>query len=69
MFPSFMRRSCSQCGGQIEWLTLEQAQQDAQIAKDLEEASRWIGEPVKTIWRCLRPSCQEVGFFGAMHVG
>lgn len=69
MFERTFRRSCTACNGPIVWLTAEQARKDGELAKDLAEAAKWMGEPIQSVWQCKRSTCGEAGFFGSRHSG
>lgn len=63
----FGRKSCSACGAPVDWYTPQEMDADLQaLAK---EAEAFLGEPVASVWRCARPACAEVGFFGGIHAG
>jgi hypothetical protein len=62
-----VRKSCSQCGAPVD--TFAADEMDAELKAEAKQAEAFMGEPVASAWRCVRPSCAEVGFFGGVHVG
>jgi hypothetical protein len=61
------RKNCSQCGASIVWFKPEEM--DAELKTLAKQASKFMGEPVASVWRCTVPACAEVGFFGGIHAG
>lgn len=62
-----VRKSCPQCGAPVDTFTA--AEMDAELKADAKQAEAFMGEPVTSAWRCARPACAEVGFFGGIHAG
>jgi len=60
-----VRKVCSQCGGAIEWIELRDM--DSELLRLAQQAKDFLGEAVSSVWRCTRPACAEVGFFGGVH--
>ena len=62
-----LRSCCSQCGGRVTWLDVEEAWQDPELSQLMREAVGFLGEPPASVWRCTRSVCGETGFFGSLH--
>lgn len=60
-----IRKSCTECSAPVVWLKTHEM--DSELLMEAKQASEWLGEPVTSIWRCTRPACAEVGFFGSVH--
>lgn len=67
MPQNFFRRACSDCGAPVEWLDAQAIREDAELSKLVREAAAYVGEPIRSVWRCSK-ACGGVGFFGALHM-